>query len=77
MALLAPKVPQVTEESWEEMYVTQDMTFSASKGTSVIFFGLGILCQNVWYVYSRVSGVKGGRMAHLELQDLEEQQALQ
>lgn len=33
MALLAPKVPQVTVESWEEKYVTQDITFIASKRT--------------------------------------------
>lgn len=85
MALLAPKVLQVTEESWEEKYVTQDMTFIALKGTLVflffvqkeLFFGLGMLCQSLWYVCSRVSGVKGGRMAHLDLQDLEEQQDLQ
>lgn len=74
MAHLAPKVPQVTEESWEEMYVTQDTTSIASKGTSVIFFDLGILCENVRYVCSRVSGVKGGRMAPLDLQELEGQQ---
>lgn len=76
-APLAPKVPQVTEESWVEMYVTQDMTFGASKGTSVIFFGLDMLCKSLWYVCSRVSGVKEGRMVHLDLQDLEEQQDLQ
>lgn len=65
--------------------VRQDMTFIALKGTLVflffvqkeLFFGLGMLCQSLWYVCSRVSGVKGGRMAHLDLQDLEEQQDLQ
>lgn len=47
------------------------------KKNLVIFFGLGVLRKNVWYVCSRVSGVKGGRMAHLDLQDLKEQQDLQ
>lgn len=74
MVLLAPKVPQVTKESWEEKYVTQDITFIALKGTSVIFFGLSMLCESLWYVCSRVNGVKEGRMAYLDLQDLEEQQ---
>lgn len=36
-----------------------------------------MLCKNVCYACSRVSGVKGGRMAHLDLQDLKEQQDLQ
>lgn len=40
MALLAPKVHQVTEESWETMYVTQDLTFISSKGTSVRVCGM-------------------------------------
>lgn len=65
MALLAPKVPQGNEESWAKKYATRDATVITSKETAVLFF------VRVCGVCYRVSGVKRGRMVHLDLQDFE------